>query len=85
MIFLMIVPCIMIVTIILVHEAARYFGKEISYISLTICAVISFAVDIAAAAISNAGGNEYFLKLTAIIFVAAAVVTVINNFLEVRK
>ncbi len=85
MIFLMIVPSIMIVTIILVHEAARYFGKEISYVSLTVCAIISFAVDIAAAAISNAPGVEYFLKLTAIIFVAAAVVTVINNFLEVRK
>ena len=85
MIFFIIVPSVMVLTIILVHEAARYFGKEISYVSLTICAVLSFLVDIAAAAISSAPNSEYFLKLFIIIFVAAAVVTALNRFLEVKK
>lgn len=85
MIFLMIVPSIMIVTIILIHEAAKYFGKEISYIPLTICAILSFLVVYVAAAISTASNFEYFLKLAAIIFVATSVVTAINYFLEVRK
>ena len=85
MIFLLTVPSVMVVAIILVHETARYFDKKISYISLTICAVLSFLVDIAAAAISSAPNSEYFLKLFIIIFVAAAVVTALNRFLEVKK
>lgn len=80
MIFLMIVPSIMIVTIILIHETTK-----ISYISLASCAAISFLVDAVAAAISNTPNLDYFLKLTAIIFVAAAVVTAINLHLEVKK
>ena len=85
MIFLMIVPPVMIVTIILVHETARYFGKEISYFSLIICAVLSFLVDAVAVAISTAANIDYFLKLFILIFVAAAVVTAVNRFLEVKK
>lgn len=85
MVFFMIVPSVMIVAIILVHEAAEYFGKEISYVSLTVCAVLSFLIDIAAAAISSAPNREYFFKLFIIIFIAAAVVTALNRFLEVKK
>ena len=70
---------------ILIHETAKCFDVEISYISLAICAVLSFLVDVAAAAISTAPGREYFLKLFALVFVAAAVVTAINNFLEVKR
>ena len=85
MIFLMIVPGVMIVAIIFIHEAAKSFDVEISYISLTICAVLSFVVDIAAAELSTAPNREYFLKLFLLIFVAAAVVTAVNKFLEVKK
>ena len=85
MIFLMIVPSIMIVAIIFVHEAASFFNLKISYVSLVICAVLSVLADWAAVEISTSPGLEYFLKLFAIIFVAAAVVTVINNFLEAKK
>lgn len=85
MIFLMIVPSIMIVAIILVHEAAKYFDVKISYISLAICAALSFAVAFVAAEFSTAAGREYFINLFALIFVAAAVVTAINSYLEVKK
>ena len=85
MIFLLTVPSVMVVAIILVHETARYFDKKISYISLTICAVLAFLVNTAAAAISPAPDSEYFLKLFAINLVAAAVVTALNKFLEVEK
>ena len=84
MIFFVIVPSVMIVAIILVHEAAKYFGKKVSYSSLIICAVFSFLVDIAAffSAVSN---RDYFFNLFMLIFVAAAVVTALNRFLEVRR
>ena len=75
----------MIVTVILIHEAAKYFNVKISYVSLSICAVLSLLVDVAAIEISTAPGREYFFKLFGLIFVAAAVVTAINNFLEVKK
>ena len=71
----------MIVAIIFIHETAEYFNLKISYVSLIICAVLSFLVDIAAAVISNSPGREYFLKLFAIIFVVAAVVTILNSYL----
>lgn len=85
MVFLLIVPSVMIVAIIFVHETAKYFGAEISYIPLAVCAVLSFLIDVAAAKLSAAPGSEYFLKLFALIFVAAVVVTVANSFLEVKK
>lgn len=85
MVFFMIVPSIMIVAMIFIHETAEYFNEKISYIPLAICAVLSFFVDIAAAGISTAPGREYFLKLFALIFVAAAVVTALNSYMEVKK
>lgn len=85
MVFLMIVPSIVIVAVILVHETAKYFDVEISYIPLAICAVLSFLIDIAATTISTAPGREYFFKLFALIFVASVVVTAINSFIEVKK
>ena len=75
----------MIVSIILIHKIANSFDVKISYIALAICAVLSFLVDVAAVEISTAPGREYFFKLFALIFVAAAVVTVINSYLEVKK
>ena len=85
MVFFLIVPSIMIISIILIHEAAKYFDVKISYIPLAICAVLSFAVDVTAAEISTVPGREYFFRLFGLIFVAAAVVTVINYFVEVKK
>ena len=85
MVFLLIVPCIIIVAIILVHEVAKNFDLKISYASLFICAVLSFLVDVAAIEIATAPGREYFFNFFGLIFVAAAVVTVINNFLEVKQ
>ena len=85
MVFFMIVPSIMIVTMIFIHETAKYFHVEISYISLIMCVALSLLADIVAAEISISSGSEYFFKLFALIFVAAAVVTAINNFLEVKK
>lgn len=85
MIFLMIVPGIMIVAVVLVHEVSRFFDAEISYIPLVLCAVLSFVVDIVAVELSTAPGLEYFLKLLAISLVAAAVVTVIDFILEVKR
>ena len=85
MVFLLIVPSIMIVTIILIHEAAKFFDEKISYIPLTICAAVSLAVDFTAAQFSSAADNLYFLKLFVLIFVAAAAVTALNKFLEVKR
>jgi len=85
LIFFMIVPTIMIVAMIFVHEAAKYFKVQISYISLLFCVAFSLLADVVAIEISTSSGVEYFLKLFAVIFVAAAVVTAINNFLEVKK
>lgn len=85
MIFFMIVPSIMLVTIILIHETTKNFNVKISYISLLFCVALSLLADIVAAEISISSGREYFFKLFALIFVAAAVVTGINNFLEVKK
>ena len=85
MVFFLTVPSIMILAVILIHEATKYFGVKISYVSLVICAVLSFLIDLAAMEISTAPGREYFFKLFALIFVAAAVVTAINLYLEVKK
>lgn len=85
MVFLLIVPSIMLVAIILIHETAKYFGKKISYIPLASCAVLAFAVDFAAAQFSSAADKIYFLKLFILIFVAAAAVTALNRFLEVKR
>lgn len=75
----------MIVSVILIHKTAGFFDLKISYIALAICAVLSFLIDVAAVEISTAPGREYFFKLFALIFVAAAVVTAINFYLEVKK
>lgn len=85
MIFFMTVPAVMIVTIILIHEAAKYFGKEISYLPLIICAILAILVDVAAAVLSTAPDNEYFYKFFILIFLAATFVTALNRFLEVKK
>ena len=85
MIFLMIVPSVMIVAVIFLYETSNLLELKISYISLAICAVLSILADFVAAEISTAPGLEYFCKLFALIFLAAAVVTVINSYLEVRK
>lgn len=85
MVFFLIVPTIMIVAMILVHEAAKFFNVRISYITLLFCVAFSLLADVVAIEISTSPGLEYFVKLFAVIFVAAAVVTAINNFLEVKK
>ena len=85
MVFLLIVPSIMIVAIIFIHDTAEYFNLKISYISLAICAALSFWVDVMAAAISNSPGREYFLKLLGLIFVAAVIVTALNSYLTAEN
>lgn len=85
MTFWLTVPVVMILVIISVHAAAKFFQLEISYLTLTICAVLSIVIDVAAAATSTAPNADYFLKLFVLIFVAAAVVTAVNIFLEVKK
>ena len=80
----MTVPAVMFVTIILIHETAKYFGKEISCIPLTVCAVLSILIN-AASIFTTAKNDDYFFKLFILIFIATIFVTVLNRFLEVRK
>ncbi len=81
MIFFLIVPSVIVLTIFLVHRILNRLGVRIFYPTLAMCVVLSFLVDVLAAMLSPNPDKWYFLRLFALIFVAAAAVTALNKFL----
>ena len=85
MIFFLIVPSVMIVSILLVNGILSRLGLKISYGALALAAVLSLLVDLAAAALSPEPNQDYFFRLFGLIFLAAVVVTALNYFLTKER
>lgn len=79
--FFLIVPSVMIVSVFLVRGILNQFGLKISYGALAMCAVLSFAANLAAIASTPVPGQEYFYRLSVLIFAASIAVTLLNRFL----
>ena len=81
MIFFLVVPSVMIATIFLVRKVSTRFGLRIHSGALALAAVLSLFADLLAIKISPLPDKWYFIRLFALIFVAAAAVTLFNKFL----
>ena len=81
MIFLLIVPAAMILTAAAVLKISSRFGLKIHWGALAVTAVLSLLVDLLAIKLSPVPDKWYFIRLFALIFVAAAAVTAFNKFL----
>ncbi|MBQ7453857.1 MAG: hypothetical protein IJS69_02215, partial [Selenomonadaceae bacterium] len=76
MAFFLIVPCVMVVSVILIHALAKRLGLRIYYTTLIAVAVLSFMVVFASALVSpDAAGKAYLLRLALIIFAISLLVT----------
>ena len=85
MIFFLIVPSVMIVSIFLVHGLMNRLGFRIHYGALAMCAVLSILADLGAIALSPNPDKWYFLRLGVIVLATAATVTIVNKFLIDRE
>ncbi len=85
MVFFLIVPSVMIISILLVNGILSRLGLKISYGALALAAVLSLLVDLAAAALSSEPNQDYFFRLFGLIFLAAVVVTALNYFLTKER
>lgn len=81
MIFFLIVSAVMGATIFLVLRISNRFGLKIHGGALAVTAVLSLLVDLLAIKLSPVPDKWYFIRLFALIFVAAAAVTAFNKFL----
>ena len=84
MTFFAVTASIMAVSILLIYKLCRYFGLELKWISLVLCAVFAFGVNGATILLSPFLTPEHYVKLTVLVLVAAALVTLINEYLLKR-
>lgn len=81
MAFFLIVPSVMIVSVVLIHKLANRLRLQIHYTTLVATAVLSFMVNIAATMITPDVGRVFLLRLGLMIFIAASLLTMANQFL----
>ena len=84
MTFFVVTAAIMAVSILLIYKLCRFFGLELKWISLVLCAVFAFGVNGATILLSPFLTPEHYVKLTVLVLVAAALVTLINEYLLKR-
>ena len=84
MTFFAVTASIMAVSILLIYKLCRYFGLELKWISLVLCAVFAFGVNGVTILLSPFLTPEHYVKLTVLVLVAAALVTLINEYLLKR-
>ena len=85
MTFFVVTAAIMAVSILLIYKLCRFFGLELKWISLVLCAMMAFGVNGATIILSPFLDQSHYLKLTALVLVAAGVVTLINDYLLRRE
>ncbi len=84
MTFFAVTASIMAVSILLIYKLCRYFGLELKWISLVLCAVFAFGVNGATILLSPFLTQGHYLRLAALVLVAAAMVTLVNEYLLKR-
>lgn len=85
MTFFLIVPSVIVVSIILVHNVTNYVDLKIKYGALFMCAVLAFVSLFTAMEISPNPDQNFFVRLGGMILVSAALVTALNRFLVLRE
>lgn len=85
MTFFLIVPSVMVVSIILVYGIANKVGLRMHLSAPIMCALLAVLADLGAIALSPAPDKMFFVRLGALNFFAAVVVTLVNKFLIDRE
>ena len=81
MAFFLIVPSVIIVTIFLVHSAAKRLGFKVKYSSLILCAIMALLVNFAAIEMSTYLNKWYYVKLGTLVLISSIIVTLVNRYL----
>lgn len=76
---------IMAVSIALIYRLTNYFGFRLKLVSLILCAIMAFAVNFAAIMLSPYLTEEHYIRLGVLVTIAAALVTICNEFLLKRE
>lgn len=84
MTFFAVTASIMAVSILLIYKLCRYFGLELKWISLVLCALFAFGVNGATILLSPFLTQGHYIRLTALVLVAAGMVTLVNEYLLKR-
>ena len=84
MTFFAVTASIMAVSILLIYKLCRYFGLELKWISLVLCAVFAFGVNGATILLSPFLTQGHYLRLAVLVLIAAAMVTLVNEYLLKR-
>ena len=79
MTFILITGSIMTISIFLIHRLCRFFGIEMKWTSLVLCAVMAFIVNGMAITMSPFLDRGHYLRLGILVVTAAAVVTLFNE------
>ncbi|MBQ7499251.1 MAG: hypothetical protein IJU00_15725 [Selenomonas sp.] len=85
MTFFVVTAAIMAVSILLIYKLCRFFGLELKWISLVLCAMMAFGVNGATIILSPFLDQGHYFKLIALVLVAAGLVTLINEYLLKRE
>ena len=84
MTFFVITVSIMAVSILLIYKLCRFFGLELKWISLVLCAILAFVVNGVTIMLSPFLTQDHYVRLAALVLVSAALVTLINEYLLKR-
>ena len=85
MTFLVVTAAVMAVSILLIYKLCLYYGLELKWISLVLCAMMAFGVNGATIILSPFLDQSHYFKLTALVLFAAALVTLFNEYLLKRE
>ena len=79
MTFILITGSIMAISIFLIYRLCRFFGIEMKWTSLVLCAVMAFIVNGMAITMSPFLDRAHYLRLGVLVITAAALVTFFNE------
>ena len=85
MTFILVTGSVMTVSIFLIYHLCRFIGIEMNWISLVLCAVMSFLVNATAISMSPFLDRSHYLRLCILVIAAAAFVTFFNEQLLQRE
>ena len=85
MTFILVTGSVMTVSIFLIYHLCRFIGIEMNWISLVLCAVMSFLVNVTAISMSPFLDRSHYLRLCILVIAAAAFVTFFNEQLLQRE
>lgn len=85
MLFFLVTGTIMALSIITIYKLCHYFGLELKWVSLALCALLSFAINGLAIAFSPYLDQSHYMRLAGLVIFAAALVTLLNELLLKRE